>query len=262
MALVSTRHYRHRTCYSSRMANEQVAANIVSAHWTSPTQRRKEGLRRRIIEVATELYANNGGADGGFEKTTVEAIAAGADISVRTFFRYFTSKTDVIFLDCNRSIEALVQSIDGRLAAGEPPVTAVVAASLDQVHRFIADPVNRARLQRSLLAPEFKERLAVFREQQRVALTEAIGRGAGTDLKAAELARVTASIVRGTVATALDSWALDPTQVPEEAIVRILEALAPIVTKLAAVGKSWRRIADSSKKTGTSSKLIRSAGNR
>jgi len=56
-------------------------------------------MRRRIIEEASRLYHENGEEVGGVETTTVELICERADISVRTFFRHFDSKLDVIYLD-------------------------------------------------------------------------------------------------------------------------------------------------------------------
>jgi AcrR family transcriptional regulator len=55
---------------------------------------RKEAARRRVRDVALELIAER-----GFEATTVEQIAAVADISVATFFRYFGTKGEVVFND-------------------------------------------------------------------------------------------------------------------------------------------------------------------
>src|SRR5579872_5890996 len=48
--------------------------------------------RRRLERVAVGLFAQR-----GFERTTIDDIAAAAGIGRRTFFRYFGSKNDVIW---------------------------------------------------------------------------------------------------------------------------------------------------------------------
>ena len=57
-------------------------------------ERKKALTRERLIKVARELFAEQ-----GFPETTVQQITEAADVSERTFFRYFESKDDLLLLD-------------------------------------------------------------------------------------------------------------------------------------------------------------------
>lgn len=70
---------------------------------TGLRERKKIKTRATLVAVAAELCLRQ-----GFDNTTVEQIAAAADVSPRTFSRYFPTKADVV--------AALADDMDGFVA--------------------------------------------------------------------------------------------------------------------------------------------------
>ena len=91
-----------------------------------------EGLRERhrkrtaadLEEAALELFCTK-----GFDAVTIDDIAAAADVSRRTFFRYFASKEDVILSDHPKRLDELQAALNRR-PADEPALTALRHAIL------------------------------------------------------------------------------------------------------------------------------------
>jgi AcrR family transcriptional regulator len=62
----------------------------------------------------------------GYDQTTVEDIAEAADVAVRTFFRYFSSKQDVLFGDVVTDRITRLRAELGNRPATEDPLESVV----------------------------------------------------------------------------------------------------------------------------------------
>lgn len=71
---------------------------------SSLRDRKKEAARYRILEVAGHLFAEHG-VDG----TTMEDIAAGADVSVGTLYNYFGSKTALLLAAVEEDTEEMLE---------------------------------------------------------------------------------------------------------------------------------------------------------
>jgi TetR/AcrR family transcriptional regulator, regulator of mycofactocin system len=88
-------------------------------------ERRSEMMITELEGVALRLFEERGFAD-----VTVQDIAAEAQISVRTFYRYFPAKDDVLLLRIERRGDALREAL-ARADPGEPPLRALRMAVCD-----------------------------------------------------------------------------------------------------------------------------------
>lgn len=82
---------------------------------TSLRERKKAKLRVELTRAAVELAGEQ-----GFDTTTVEQIAAKAETSPRTFFRYYATKEDVLFGDSPDRLESLRSRLEQGVGSDEP----------------------------------------------------------------------------------------------------------------------------------------------
>jgi AcrR family transcriptional regulator len=116
-------------------------------------ERKKQQTRDALVHSALRQFA-----DRGFDHVTVEDIVGDCDVSYRTFFRYFSSKEDVLFADGDRSRAQLLDAL-----AAQPPSLPALAALREAV-LAVADEYEHARdtiLRRSRIVtatPELRTR--------------------------------------------------------------------------------------------------------
>ena len=89
---------------------------------TAPRGRPQASSREMLQEAAFELFLEN-----SYAKTTIEQIANRAGVSRNTFFNYFTSKSDVFWVDLDVSLETLTEAL---AASGTSSVMADIRAAL------------------------------------------------------------------------------------------------------------------------------------
>jgi AcrR family transcriptional regulator len=116
-------------------------------------ERKKERTRRLLAGVALDLFEAR-----GFDHTTVDDIAAAAEVSPRTFFRYFAAKDEALF-DRAADVQEQFRALLASRPADEPLLvalreigTALIAGELvdeDRVRRVVAlvhtEPALRSR---------------------------------------------------------------------------------------------------------------------
>jgi AcrR family transcriptional regulator len=139
--------------------------------------RPRPGLReRRKALTAAELEAAAYRLFGerGFDNVTVDDIAAEADVSRRTFFRYFASKEDVLLADHFVQLARLREAMAAR-PPDEPIVTALRNAVLSLTSDFEERKekvIIRARLMRD--TPSLQARSLVHQKLWEDAMQEMV----------------------------------------------------------------------------------------
>src|SRR5262245_40139578 len=90
-------------------------------------ERKKQRTRSMLIDAAVELCERQ-----GFDSTTVDQIAAVADVSPRTFSRYFATKDAVILALVDNMSEAVAVHL-ARQPMGMSELDALFAAHVDLI---------------------------------------------------------------------------------------------------------------------------------
>jgi TetR/AcrR family transcriptional regulator, regulator of mycofactocin system len=88
---------------------------------------RSEMMVSELEAIALRLFEQR-----GFDDVTVEDIASDAQISVRTFYRYFPSKEDVFQQQIARRSDGLRAALEAR-PLDEPPMHALRVALAEQI---------------------------------------------------------------------------------------------------------------------------------
>jgi AcrR family transcriptional regulator len=88
-------------------------------------ERKKQRTRDALLRAAVELFTTR-----GYERTTVDDIAAAVDVSQRTFFRYFAGKEEAALALQELAVARFVEAVRER-PAQEAPLDALRQAVLE-----------------------------------------------------------------------------------------------------------------------------------
>jgi AcrR family transcriptional regulator len=170
-----------------------------------PLRDRKRDRTRRMIQAeALRLFAAK-----GFEATTIEQIAAAADLAPRTFFRYFPTKEEVVFwAEYQPTLAAFVATRPHH----EPAIQALRRGIVDGLAAFYTQDRERL-LERIRLAfgtpalhPRLRQQQAGWAAAMAQILAERLG--APPDLEV----RAIAAAIAATLFVAIEEWQTDDGQ--------------------------------------------------
>ncbi|WP_370349880.1 mycofactocin system transcriptional regulator [Catenulispora sp. EB89] len=156
--------------------------------------------RAELERIGFDLFARQ-----GFDGTTVDDIAAAAGIGRRTYFRYFSSKQDLVWGDFEEHLFRLRE-----LLAATAPGVRLVDALRDAVVEFndfdpIVVPWHRQRLELILRVPALQADAALRYASWRAIIVEFVA--ARTGLPATEmLPRLAGHTVLAAAVAAYEHW--------------------------------------------------------
>lgn len=161
-------------------------------------ERKRRQTQQRIAEVGQRLFLTK-----GYDSTTLDAIAAEAGISRRTFFSYFKSKDDIIFFWLDTDMVSLIASLL-KVSPDVPPLDAVRDVMIKHIARYTTEQMiavdNLMLSSESLLA-----RKQAHYAQQEQALFNALCEVWRQPERRASL-RMVAMVSIGAMKIALQAW--------------------------------------------------------
>jgi AcrR family transcriptional regulator len=165
-------------------------------------ERKKMRTHEAIIDAALDLFATK-----GFDATTVEDISAAAEVSPRTFFRYFDSKLDVVM--ARNAAKDEDHGDIGELLAARPAEEGPLEAMRNILRGFLGDRADDPSVVREfevmLSTPTLRTfvRERFFEHESEIAAAFAARMGVDEgDLSAHVLAGAAASAIW----SAVDRW--------------------------------------------------------
>jgi AcrR family transcriptional regulator len=167
-------------------------------------ERKKARTKAAIQEHALRLFREQ-----GYAETTVEQIAAAAEVSPSTFFRYFPAKEDTVLTDFmdRETFEVMVKA-PARLSPLEALRYAINEVFSDMSDEHLQLEMVRNDLIRSV--PELRRGMLMELIRPRDLLAEAVARRLGRPLDDPDLRLYAAAVMGVFMNLALESTGQDP----------------------------------------------------
>lgn len=101
-------------------------------------ERTRRAVRTELALLAQELFTAQ-----GYDQTTLDDFVAAAGMSKRTFFRYFSSKEDLVLGKYEMFGDAVTDTLAGRPA--DEPTWEALRRAFDAVADYFDDPAHHAQ---------------------------------------------------------------------------------------------------------------------
>jgi AcrR family transcriptional regulator len=168
---------------------------------TSLQDRKRQLVRDEIARVAWELFDRV-----GYEAATVDDIAERAGISRRTFFRYYSSKEDVVVGTSDALAEDFLAAFRAR-PDGEAPIEAIRRALRPVVVDRVKDPAQGRAIMRLLReSPTLRRAMMERHARMEERLAALLVTRTGTDPRRDPTPALLAFVARALMDTAFNVW--------------------------------------------------------
>lgn len=182
-------------------------------------ERKKARTRQEIVEAALDLFETK-----GFDETTIDDVAAAAEVSARTIFRHFATKEDLLFLgqeEENQKLAALIKQVP----RGGDPIDALMHATRTILLAPDATPQQLARSQRLIKStPALRVHKGTLLKKIEQLIVGALVPGRATRQEVLH-ARLLAAVYVGSLNVVMTSWIDDGAKGRPTAELDIVEAL-------------------------------------
>ena len=170
-------------------------------------ERKKERTRQAIQRAALSLITTR-----GYDAMTCEQIAAAAEVSSATLFRYFATKEDIVLQD---GYDPLIAEAVRARPAREDPLTAVRRGFADTFADVYQGDLEVIRQRTALIlsVPALRARSREQQESLASHLSDALAERAGDSGSSLDI-EVAAAVCAAAVSTAVERWARDGGDLP------------------------------------------------
>jgi AcrR family transcriptional regulator len=193
--------------------------------------RKKAKLERALFTEAIRLFEER-----GYAGTSVDDIAAAADVSRKTFFRHFASKEDVVVRDEARKIAIVDRALANRLPGESVP--AAIGRSLYALAEYYANEpdVVVALYRLGNGEPVLGRRLLEHHATWQLAIARSVGSAMATDARTDIRPHVMAAAALAAARLGLSEWVAGGcVGNPAAGVSRRFEVVRPALELLAVV---------------------------
>ncbi|MGY4711012.1 TetR/AcrR family transcriptional regulator [Mycolicibacterium sp. CBM1] len=191
-------------------------ADVIAQPPVGLRERKKQRTRAMLIDAAVTLCLEH-----GYGNTTVEQIAAAAEVSPRTFSRYFPTKDAVVITVVDDLVHAALREL-ATIEPSTPPLTALACAHVRALRRVPSGEVpglsgRRLVLMLNVIALASAPRLATASMRLRPLVAEVAAR-LGVDVRDRRV-ELTMMVWEGIAAAAWRQLVIAPEDFDDSALV-------------------------------------------